>query len=87
MGGLPTNRTVNGFAVNPENPSVMYAATRDGVFQSTDAGESWKPVGKELQNMAAVAINPKHPGEVFAATADGALYRSADGGATWAVSR
>jgi len=87
VGGLPTNRTVNGFAANPENPSVMYAATRDGVFQSTDAGERWKSVGKGLRNMAAVAINPKRPGEVFAATADGTLYRSTDGGATWAVSR
>ena len=87
MGGLPTNRTVNGFAVNPETPSVMYVATRDGVFQSRDAGESWKPVGNGLKNMAAVAINPKRPSEVYAATGDGTLYRSTDGGATWAVSR
>ncbi len=88
MGGLPTNRTVYGFAVNPENPRVMYVAMRDGVFQSADAGEGWKLVGKGLKNMAAVAINPKRPSEVFAATEDGTLYRSADGGVTWwAVSR
>ena len=87
MGGLPTNRTVYGFAVNPENPSAMYVATRDGMFQSTNAGESWKPVGKGLKNMAAVSINPKRPSEVYAVAEDGTLYRSTDGGVTWAVSR
>lgn len=83
MGGLPTRRTVNGFAVNPENPKVMFAAMRDGLFRSADAGESWKPVGKALKNMAAVAINPKRADEVYAASEDGKLYVSTDGGTTW----
>jgi len=46
VGGLPANRTVNGFAVDPENPKVMYVAMRDGLFKSTDAGEIWKSVGE-----------------------------------------
>jgi photosystem II stability/assembly factor-like uncharacterized protein len=83
VGGLPTRRTVNGFAVNPENPKVMFAAMRDGLFRSADAGESWKAAGKELKNMAAVAINPKRTDEVYAASEDGKLYVSADGGTTW----
>ncbi len=83
MGGLPTNRTVNGFAVNPVDPKVMYVAMRDGLFKSTDAGESWKPVGKGLKNMAAVAVHPKRPNEVYAATADGVIVQSTDGGTTW----
>lgn len=87
MGGLPTNRTVYGFAVNPENTKVMFAALRDGLFRSADAGESWKPVGKELKNMAAVTINPKRPDEVFAVSAEGKLYVSTDGGMTWTERR
>ena len=87
MGGLPTRRTVNGFAVNPENPKVMFAAMRDGLFRSADAGESWKPVGKELRSMAAVAINPKRTDEVYAASEDGKLYVSTDGGTTWTERR
>jgi photosystem II stability/assembly factor-like uncharacterized protein len=74
---------VNGFAVNPENPKVMFAAMRDGLFRSADAGESWKAAGKELKNMAAVAINPKRTDEVYAASEDGKLYVSTDGGTTW----
>ncbi|OGL17924.1 MAG: hypothetical protein A3G97_00590 [Candidatus Rokubacteria bacterium RIFCSPLOWO2_12_FULL_69_21] len=87
MGGLPTRRTVNGFAVNPENPKVMFAAMRDGLFRSADAGESWKPVAKEIKNMAAVAVNPKQTDEVYAASEDGTLYVSTDGGTTWTERR
>jgi photosystem II stability/assembly factor-like uncharacterized protein len=87
VGGLPTSRTVNGFAVNPADPKVMYVAMRDGLFKSTDAGESWKPVGKGLKNLAAVAVHPKRPSEVYVATMGGAIFRSADGGTTWGPSR
>jgi len=83
VGGLPANRTVNGFAVDPDNPKVMYAAMRDGLFKSTDAGETWKPLGKELENLAAVAVNPRRPGEVYVSTTDGVLFKSIDGGTTW----
>jgi photosystem II stability/assembly factor-like uncharacterized protein len=87
VGGLPTNRTVNGFAVSPADPKVMYVAMRDGLFKSTDGGERWTPVGKALKNLAAVAVNPRRPGEVYVSTMDGAILRSPDGGTTWGPSR
>jgi photosystem II stability/assembly factor-like uncharacterized protein len=74
---------VNGFAVEADNPSVMYVAMRDGLFKSTDAGETWRPLGKGLKNLTAVAVNPKRPSEVYAATADGVIFKSLDGGMTW----
>ncbi len=83
MGGLPANRTVNGFAVNPADPNVMYVAMRDGLFKSADAGETWKPVGKGLKNLAAITVNPRKPNEVHAATVDGVIFTSTDGGTTW----
>lgn len=87
MGGLPTNRTVNGFAVDPKNPKVMYVAMRDGLFKSTDAGESWKPMGNELKNLAAVAVNPKRSEEVYVSTTHGVIFKSTDGGMTWQQQR
>lgn len=83
MGGLPTNRTVNGFAVNPQEPKIMYAAMRDGLFKSADAGTSWRRVENEIKNLAAVTINPKNPSEIFLSTMDGTIYVSADGGMKW----
>ena len=83
VGGLPANRTVNGFAVDPENPKTMYVAMRDGLFKSTDAGETWKPIGKELKNLASVTVNPKRPAEIYVATLDGVIFKSTDGGMKW----
>jgi len=83
VGGLPASRTVNGFAVSPADPKVMYVAMRDGLFKSTDAGETWKTLGKGLKNLAAVAVNPRKPNEVYVSTADGVIFRSTDGGMTW----
>ncbi len=87
MGGLPTNRTVNGFAVDPTNPKVMYVAMRDGLFKSIDAGGSWTLVRKRLKHLAAVAVNPKRPSEVYVSTTEGAISRSVDGGTTWSSAR
>lgn len=86
MGGLPTS-TVNGFAVHPTNPQVMYVAMRDGIFRSDSAGERWTRAANGPTNVAAVAINPKNPTEVYATTVDGTLFRSTDGGARWAEAR
>ena len=83
MGGLPTNRTVNGFAVDPTNAKVMYVVMREGLFKSTDAGETWRAAGKAPKNLAAVAVNPARPTEVYAATTEGVILRSPDGGTTW----
>ena len=83
MGGLPTNRTVNGFAVDLENSKVMYVAMRDGFFRSIDAGETWKPLGKELKNLAAVTVNPKKPNEIYAVNTEGIIFKSTDGGTRW----
>ena len=86
MGGLPTS-TVNGFAVHPTNPQVMYVAMRDGIFRSDNAGERWTRVANGPKNVAAVVIDPKKPTAVYAATVDGRLFRSMDGGTRWAEAR
>ena len=83
MGGLPANQPVNGFAVNPQDPKIMFVAMRDGLFKSTDAGASWKSVGNGLRNLAAVTVNPKKPNEMYVSTMDGTIYVSTDTGMKW----
>ena len=83
VGGLPTSRTVNGFAVHPTDPKVMYVAMRDGLFKSTDGGTRWKAVGPAPKALAAVAVNPKRPTEIYVATMPGVIWTSRDDAATW----
>ena len=78
---------MNGFAVHPTNPHVMYVAVRDGIFRSDDAGARWTRAAHGPRHVAAVAINPTTPMEVYAARADGTLFRSTDGGVRWAEAR
>jgi len=78
---------VNGFAVHPTNPKIMYAAMRDGIFRSESAGETWARVTNGPKNVAAVTVNPKKPSELYAVTMDGKIFRSSDGGMRWDESR
>ncbi len=64
----------------------------DGVYKSTDGGQSWAHLGLEkTRHIAAVRIHPQNPEIVYVA-AQGALhgkssergvYKSTDGGKTW----
>ena len=85
MGGLPTG-TVNGFAVHPSNPKVMYVAMRDGVFRTDNAGQSWIRA-ESVTNAATVAVDAKRTSEVYATTIEGQVFVSRDGGVTWARQR
>ncbi len=65
----------------------------DGVYRSTDAGRTWKHVGLEAtRHISRIIVHPADPDVVYVA-AQGALYgageergvfKSTDGGATWA---
>ena len=83
MGGLPADRTVNGFAVDFQNPRIMYVAMRDGLFKTTDAGGTWMPLTKHLKNLGSVTVKPRRPSEIYVATLDGVIFKSADGGVKW----
>ncbi len=62
-------------------PSVVYAATDQGVQKTTDAGATWKSTGLTALSVA-LAIDPMTPATIFAGTASG-VSRSMDGGASW----
>jgi photosystem II stability/assembly factor-like uncharacterized protein len=68
-------------------------STGDGVYKSTDAGRSWTHLGlRDGQQIQAIAIDPRDAKRVFVAVvghpygpnAERGLYRSLDGGATFA---
>jgi hypothetical protein len=55
-------------AVDPNEPSILYAGTNYGAFKSTDAANSWQPVSKGLPllDVTALAIDPLLPSTVCA---------------------
>src|SRR5690606_34806296 len=95
--------SVGALAVAESDPNVIYAgmgetsirgnvSRGDGVYKSTDAGQTWQHMGlAETQNIGEIVIHPKNPdlvyvaalGHVWGENPERGVYRSQDGGATW----
>ena len=69
-------------AVDPLNPNIVYAGTGDneGLFKSTDYGDTWASVGTGLSGaITFLTIDPTKIGRLFASTGM-AFFLSEDGG-------
>jgi uncharacterized protein (TIGR03437 family) len=75
---------VAGVAVDPLNPNIVYAGTQnEGLFKSTDYGDTWKSTGSGLSGaITYLTLDPTKGGRLFASTAT-AFYLSEDSGETW----
>ena len=81
-------RGVQRIVVNPRRPSTVFAATTEGVFRSYDAGKNWSVVN---QTVMAVDLDytPNDTNRLYATFGSlnnplNGLFRSLDGGSTWA---
>ncbi len=95
--------SVGAIAVSDSDPNVIYVGTGeacirndlthgDGIYKSTDGGETWRNVGlRDTRHVARVRVHPKNPDVVYAAALGHAfgpneergVFRSTDGGASW----
>ncbi len=95
--------SIGDIAVDPVHPDIIYVGTGEangghnnmpggGMFKSTDAGNSWFPIGLDsAETIGRIIINPSDPNEIFVAavgsyftpTHQRGIFKSTDGGATW----
>jgi len=89
--------------VSLSDPDVIYAGTGeglprqyispgDGVYKSTDAGETWTYVGlQKTRHISRLRIHPTNPdivyvaamGDMFGPNPERGVYRTTDGGESW----
>ncbi len=78
-----------GTGENSSNRSVGYG---DGVYKSTDGGQSWKRMGlSDSQHIGRILVDPRDSDVVFVAAegplwsggGDRGLFKTTDGGRTW----
>ena len=85
---------VHVLAIDPTAPTTLYAGlSPDGVFKSTDGGQSWTAMNTGLTSITVrdIALDPRNPSTLYASTAEGvfktspagAVFKSTDGGASW----
>jgi len=90
----PPGGDVLSLAADPSDPKRLYLGTADGhIFGSSDAGESWKLLGRAGSAtdgvITAILIDPRNPKILFASAwsrennGGGGVYRSDDSGVTW----
>ena len=75
-----TNYKVTDIIIDPNNSSILWASTSDGLYKTTDAGATWK---KPLTgNIKAICLKPGSSTTLYAVTTN-KFYRSTDAGETY----
>ena len=78
------DQDVRCLAADPFDAQVVYAGTQgNGIFRSTDRGQSWQPAGMDGQVVKAIAASPQRRGVLYAGTRPAFLFMSEDYGASW----
>jgi photosystem II stability/assembly factor-like uncharacterized protein len=101
--GFFNTSSIGALAVAPSDSNVLYAGTGettiridvshgDGVYKSTDAGNTWKHIGlSETRFIGKIRVHPTNPdilwvaalGHAFGPNSERGIYKSEDGGETW----
>jgi photosystem II stability/assembly factor-like uncharacterized protein len=87
--GFHSDGIVRTLTSHPSNPQTLFAGTDQGILRTDDGGRCWEPLGGVLSNQTVwrVAVHPSDNNVLLAGTGTPsrpALYRSGDGGQTWA---
>lgn len=80
---IPSSATVYALAVDPINKSAMLLSKKDGLYLTSDEGQSFKQVSSEVKDVGAIWFDIADPKLVLAATNNGEIYKSEDSGKTW----
>ena len=95
--------SIGDVALAPSNPSVVYVGTGEsavrnsvsygnGVYRTTDGGESWTHLGlEETLHISRIQVHPRDPdtvyvgalGNIYAPSEARGVFRSRDGGRSW----
>ena len=96
-------QSIGAIAVDPSNPMNVWVGTGeswtrnsvsvgDGIYKSTDGGESWTHVGlPHSERISKIIVDPRNAGTVYACVPgklwsdsdERGLYKTTDAGATW----
>jgi photosystem II stability/assembly factor-like uncharacterized protein len=98
-------QSIGAVTIDPSHTSTVWVGTGeswtrnsvsigDGIYKSTDAGETWTNMGLPAsERIARIVIHPQNgdvvyacvPGKLWSDSADRGLYKTVDGGKSWSL--
>ncbi|MBV8403962.1 MAG: sialidase, partial [Gammaproteobacteria bacterium] len=98
-------QSIGDIAIDPSNANNIWVGSGEswtrnsvsvgnGVYKSTDGGETWTHVGLDnSERVARILVDPRSsdtvyacvPGKLWSDSADRGLYKTSDGGKTWTL--
>ncbi|MBI3502898.1 MAG: T9SS type A sorting domain-containing protein [Bacteroidetes bacterium] len=83
------NRGVWDIKFNPLKPSIVYAATTEGIYKSYDSGNSWTQI-KAVQMAMQLLIDPVDTNIIYCgvgnlSSPNKGLYKTSNSGSTWSI--
>jgi photosystem II stability/assembly factor-like uncharacterized protein len=96
-------QSIGAIALNPKDPDDVWVGTGeawtrnsvsigDGVYRSTDGGETWKNLGlRESERIVKIGVDPRNgdrvlvcvTGKLWSDSDERGVYRTTDGGKSW----
>ena len=96
-------QSIGAIAIDPSDARTVWVGTGeawtrnsvsvgDGIYRSTDGGETWTNMGlRESERVARIVVHPKNgnvvyacvPGKLWSDSAERGLFKTEDGGKTW----
>ena len=96
-------QSIGAVTIDPTNPQTVWIGTGEpwtrnsvsvgeGVFKSTDGGQTWKHVGlRDTERIAKILVDPTNtntvyvcaPGRLWSDGGERGVYKTTDGGGTW----
>ena len=82
------NEALHSLTQSERDPNILITGTFNGIFRSTDSGETWTPLSTAntpgLVHVESLAIDPHDTNTIYAGTWY-LPYKSIDGGKTWRI--
>ena len=98
-------QSIGAIAIDPSNPKTIWVGTGeswvrnsvsigDGIYKSTDGGESWTNMGlPRSERITRIRIDPRNsdvvyacvPGKLWSDSPDRGVYKTEDGGKHWSL--
>jgi len=98
-------QSIGAISIDPSNPKIVWVGTGeswtrnsasigDGIYKSTDGGETWTNMGlPQSERVSRILIHPKNgavvyacvPGKLWSDSKERGVYKTTDGGKSWSL--